>query len=285
MDFVIVTAWRRPEFLWASLTSILAAVDRQDAHILVSLDRHYSPETKWVAEQFAARIPVGNMTIVTRMDHQTRYRGNSFNVIESYRDALAAGPSLVHLIEDDVFVGYDYFDFHRRAHALVPDAFSVSACRNQQFPLGTEPPAEDDAVYSHASYQSIGVSFRPEVLASALDGVGHDYYTSMVAWCQRRFPNSSIPAGHAEQDGLLNKTREFLGAETVYGAVPRAYHAGFMGYHRNGSRLAGTISYMGRALLEMNGDELNKHAHDYKDHSTIDLDADRASASRTIVWP
>lgn len=284
MELVIVTAWRRPEFLWASLTSILNCMHR-NVHVLVSLDEGYHQEVRWTAEQLFSIMGDSRLEIVERSKHR-RFRGNSHNVIEAYRDALTMEPELVHLVEDDVFVGYDYFDFHRRAHDLVPDAFAVSACRNQNFPLGVDPAPDDTAVYSHGSYQSLAVSFRPEVLSAALEGVSWDYYADMVNWCKKRFPNSAIPAGHAEQDGLLNRFREEAGLSTVYGAMPRAYHAGFTGYNRRGDDIAGTsIADKGRTLLRMSADELNAHAHTHKDHTTIDLDGDRVSASRLVEWP
>lgn len=287
MELVIVTAWRRPAFLWASLTRIMACMP-SDVRVVVSLDEGYHSEVGWVAERLSSTVDNGRIQINVRDGGHRRYRGNSHNVIEAYRDAIATEPEpeLVHLIEDDVFIGYDYFDFHRRAHSLAPGAFSVSACRNQNFPIGADPAPDDTAVYSHGSYQSLGVSFRPEVLRSALEGVGWDYYVDMVGWCSRRFPNSAIPAGHAEQDGLLNRFREEAGMSTVYGATPRAYHAGFTGYNRKGAKILGSsTSDVGKQLLAMDARMLNGHAHTHKDHTTIDLDGDRASVSRLIEWP
>jgi len=281
-EIVLVPAWRRSEFLWAALTRIWTARDNEDIVVRVCLDRHYFPETEWAAKQFNSRVAENKLEL--RYSGQHRTRGNSYNVIESYKEAISDGFDLIHLVEEDVLVGYDYFDFHRRAHELE-ESFSVSACRNQQFPVGQDPKQDDEAVYLHGSYQSIGVSFQRSVLEYSLAGIGSDYYNDMVGYCHRNFPNTAIPAGHAEQDGLLHRQQEHLGIPTMYGAVPRAYHAGFVGYHRKGAMPDGTVEERARKILAMNADELNDRARSYKDHTTIDLDAERKSVRYVVEWP
>ena len=282
-EIVLVPAWRRPEFLWAALTRIWSARDRSDILVRVCIDRNFYPDVEWAANRFNERVAEGQIDVVHRGSH--RHHGNSYNVLESYKEAVLEGHDLVHLVEEDILIGYDYFDFHRRAHDVVPDAFCVSACRNQQFDVRHNPPQHEDAVYEHNSYQSIGVSFRSDFLASILADVGNEYYSNMVAYCQAKFPMSRIIAGHAEQDGLLHRKQEALGRATVYGAVPRAYHAGFVGYHRKGNMMAGSIEERAKAILLMSAEEMNTRAISYKDHTPIDLDKERSSVSRTLVWP
>ena len=279
-EIVIVPAWRRPEFLRAALERLLVADDGRPEY-WICLDRGYlatlTPVTTWFTKRLGRRARVG------RRAHN--YKGNSYNVLMSYRDAVAEGADLVHLVEEDVFVGGDYFDFHRRAHALMPDAFSVSACRNQQFPIGHEPPGDEAAVYAHASYQSIGVSFKPHRLAPALAHAKPAYFRRPVLYCQQHFPHTEINPNNAEQDGLLHRTMEEQGLSTVYGAVPRAYHAGFVGYHRKGTLPGGGVNERAAAILAMSAEELNRRAGSYPDHATIPLDAARAPVDRVITWP
>lgn len=282
-EIVLVPAWRRPEFLWAALTRIWAARDSDEIAVRVILDRNFFPDVEWAANRFNERVAEGKIDVVARDRH--RYHGNSYNVLESYREAASEGHDIVHLVEEDILVGYDYFDMHRRAHELAPEAFCVSGCRNQQFDLRHNPPQDETAVYEHMSYQSIGVSFRSGFLASLLADVDSEYYSNMVAYCQKMFPASRILAGHAEQDGLLHRKQEALGRPTVYAAVPRAYHAGFVGYHRRGTMMRGSIEERAKAILEMDTAEMNERAVSYKDHATIDLDADRASVGHIIKWP
>lgn len=278
-ELVIVTAWRRPDFLSAALQRLLLADDGRQRY-MISLDRGHARECEAVAAAFIRRV---RRAQVRRRVH--RYRGNSFNVLTSYREALTVGPELVHLVEDDVFVTADYFEFHRRAHELAPDAFAVSACRNQQFAAQADPPTDDDAVYTHLSYQSLGVSFRPERLAQVVHHATPAYYTAPVAYCRRHWPNTAINPNNAEQDGLIHRLVEATGRPTLYPFSPRAYHAGFVGYHRKGQLPGGMVEQRATKLLRMTTEELNAAAHTYPDHVAVDLDAPRKPVDHVAVWP
>lgn len=279
-ELVIVTAWKRPDFLSAALQRLLAADDGRQRY-WISLDRLHTRECAMVAAQFTRRL-AGRATIRRRAH---RHKGNSYNVLTSYREAVSVAPDLVHLVEEDVFVGTDYFEFHRQAHQLVPDAFAVSACRNQQFPPDVNPPDEQDAVYTHISYQSLGVSFRLEPLAQVVQHAQHGYFARPVAYCAQKWPNSAINPNHAEQDGLIHRMIEASGRPTVYPFSPRAYHAGFVGYHRKGSGPVGTVEDRAAYLLRMTTDELNASAHSYPDHVAVNLDANRKPVDRVAAWP
>lgn len=281
MEVVVVTAWRRPEFLRATLNRLLI-VDNPEVEYLISLDRRYSLPTKNVAFWFQRKI--GRRVHFTVRSHI--WSGNSYNVLSSYRDAIQRRPQpdLVHLIEEDVLVGKDYLDFHRAAHKLVPDVFCVSACRNQQFPPGVDPPPADSVAWLHPAYQSLGVSFRPDRLERVLRHAKPAYFGNMVGYCKQKFPNTRIPAANAEQDGLIHRVMEADDELCAYPAVPRAYHAGFCGYHRNGTKLTGTIEERAKRIEAMSTEELNRHARSYPDHQAIDLDADRQPLNEIVEW-
>jgi hypothetical protein len=279
-ELVIVTAWKRPDFLSACLQRLLIADDGAQRY-LICLDRGHSREVATVAEEFTRRL--AGRAQIRRRAH--RYRGNSYNVLMGYREGVTLGPDLVHLVEDDVFVAGDYFEFHRRAHQLTHDTFAVSACRNQQFPPEMNPPEEDDVVYAHVSYQSLGVSFRVGPLAQVVQHAQAGYFERPVVYCRRHWPNSAINPNNAEQDGLIHRLIEAAGWRTVYPFSPRAYHAGFVGYHRKGAALAGTVEQRAATLLRMSSAELNAAAHSYPDHVAVDLDAHRKPVDRVAVWP
>jgi hypothetical protein len=290
MQLVIVPAWRRPEFLWACLQRLQIA-DRPHLRYLITQDRGHTYEVSRIAVQFRKRLGANRVTVASR---RHSYAGNSFNVLESYREAVferGTEPGLIHLVEEDILVGVDYFDYHDQAHALHPDAFAVSACRNQQYPVGTDPQPDPTAVYPHLSYQSLGVSFRPGVVRRFAVHAARPYYRSPGAYCKSAFPDSLIPAGHCEQDGLINRVREHGGWSTIYPVVPRAYHAGFYGYNRRGGwaespdRPNERSERRGARLLAMAGDVLNRRARHYKDFATTPLDENRPAVTHTIRWP
>jgi len=249
--------------LHACLTRLAKAVTN-DVQVVVSLDRGYLRDCREVAESFSGTFP----TLFLRLMQNHRHRGNSYNVLSGLGDCLkgTGQPDLVHVVEEDILVSRGYFAFHEAMHAAAPDAFAVSACRNQNAPA--EGPA-----YLHASYQSLGVSFRPDRVQAFLGHAAPAYYGAMQQYCQRNFPRSVIPPGHCEQDGLINRVRESLGARTVYAERPRAYHAGFYGYNRAGTKLLeGYVHEKSERILGMSTEELNEMAGAIKDYEAIDLD-------------
>ena len=99
------------------------------------------------------------------------------------------------------------------------------------------------------------------------------------------FPYSKLPPNNAEQDGLLDRLVEDSGAGVAYPWMPRAYHAGFIGYHRNGLRLPGSPIDQADRLLSMTTEELNSAAYSYPDHTAIDLTRDVGPVTEIAEWP
>lgn len=252
--------------LHACLTRLSKAATG-DVRVVVSLDRKGTLECRQVAESFSSSFS----DIYLRVMQYHQFHGNSYNVLSGIKDALKLGGDLIHVVEDDIMVSLGYFAYHEAAHLAAPDAFAVSACKNQN--LQGEPPG---AAYRHGSYQSLGVSFRPETGEQIIQHENSRYYGDMVGYCRRVFPGSVIPPGHAEQDGLINRIRERRGGVTVYAAQPRAFHAGFYGYNRTGTKLSGSIVLRSAKILSMTTEEMNAKAGLMKDHEVIDLDENLA---------
>lgn len=279
-EIVIVPAWRRPGFLAAALRR-LAVADDGPLEYWIGLDRGHDRATAQVAGEFQRRLGKSRVKVKPRIHP---HRGNSFNVLHLYREAFEEYPDLVHLVEEDVFVGVDYFAFHRAAHKIAPsDAFAVSAARNQNYP--NDPPALPRAIYLAPHYQSVAVSLRPEVLDLAMPHIRPEYFRDPVGYCQRRFPNTRIAVANAEQDGLLDRIAEEQHMPVVYAAAPRAYHAGFVGYHRSGDRLRGLPEQQADRLLAMTTEQLNAAAHSYPDHQAVALDVRLGDVDAVISWP
>lgn len=262
--------------LHACLTRLaMAATD--DVAVVVSIDRGGTLDCRQVAEGFKGRFA----SLYLRLMRPHSYHGNSYNVLSGISESLKLGGDLVHVVEDDIMVSLGYFRFHEAMHAASPDAFAVSACRNQNLDGAAPGPA-----YRHSSYQSLGVSLRRDV-ASRI--AAHDtpvFYGDMVGYCRRSFPGSSLPPGHAEQDGLINRIRESVGGTTVYTSRPRAFHAGFHGYNRPGVKLSGSIQRRAEKILSMTSEEMNALAESIKDHEVIDLDEDLPTApeEESLTW-
>jgi hypothetical protein len=283
---VVIPCWNRADFLWACLHRLSIADGAADYRYLISIDRKHSVEVQNVAHDFR-NLSQLSVRIIDPGDHP--FHGNSFNVLHAYRMATEMTAGLIHLIEEDIFVAKSYFRFAEAAHALVPDCFGVSACRDQNdnpptVLVDSGDPDPESWVFERPTYQSLAVSFRSEVVRRFVQMVTPDYFASPVETLARWFPNTRIPRGQAEQDGFIGRVLEDvvngMGATgMIYPLVPRAAHYGFAGYNRSNGRhlVGGSIEDRGKRLLAMTADELNAQADpSYRDIRPIALDAAEA---------
>jgi ubiquinone/menaquinone biosynthesis C-methylase UbiE len=280
-NIVLIPAWRRPDFLTVC-TDLIKETPGADRNVYVfALDRNYAPESEMVARSFPFEK-------VIRVTPNHRFNGNSYNVLEGYKACAGLVPKyqskLVYLIEDDIFIGKDFFDFHEKINEQH-DAFCVSAVRNQNDErmlngsLGHDP-AE---VYRFGKYQSLGVSWKPQYLNEVICHAHTGYYATMERYLVKTFPKSVYGTMWSEQDGLINRVMEARQTSAIYPTVPRAYHAGFIGYNRKGAQLPGRLEERVALLKRMTADEMNALAQEYKDITPIDLSVDHKVEKFSLV--
>jgi len=298
MHLVNVIAWRRPDFLRATLIR-LAAAHRPGVRYRINVD--YEPDIRIfpVIEQFATAVGQGIVEIVYRGAHHNQ--GPTRNMVHALHEGLASGAEYIHLLEDDVFINKDYFAYHESAHALVPDAFCVTAY-NPQPPV--HDPAYDDAAFVRPYAPTVATSYRRDRLAQILQYMPLSYPDDMVGHNARTFPgHPCAPDEWAGIDGTLGRVMYKIGGVTVYPMTNRAYHAGYIsapcageacghtttrdglnnGPHRHGAELEGTIDERAAKLLAMTADELNALSEEItRDYVWTDLDADYGTVTRLV---
>lgn len=272
---VIVPCWQRPAFLAAALRLIERARQADRAHYMFAVDRGADSAIPDVLASFK----FSDYSVVTR---KHKYSGNSFNVLEAYKDASERlGPEdLIYLIEEDIFIAEDFFEFHVDAHSVDPAAFFVSACRGQRkiSPSLTESP---QLIYRSSHYQSLGVSMKARSVSRFVKHARSSYYKDMVAYCAKKLADDQLPSWAAEQDGVIHRVVRKLGSYGLFPVVPRAYHAGFSGYNRGGE--SGAVDHRrwrdeSSRLLSMTTEQMNQLAKpEYRDIERCDLLRTRVS--------
>lgn len=208
------------------------------------------------------------------VDRKHDYTGNSFNVLEAYKTAAVQlePEDLVYLIEEDIFVAEDFFEFHQDASVIDPVAFFVSACRGRRKILGSDAPS---MLYRNSHYQSLGVSMQARRVGSFVQHATREYYEDMIGYCSKHLADDQLPAWAAEQDGVIHRVVRKVGSYGLFPAVPRAFHAGFVGYNRGGEALAiDQTKWRSEAerLLVMTADQMNQLANSaYRDIERCEL--------------
>ena len=256
---VIIPVWRRPEMLAICLKRIKEAKDWNLNYYLFTFDEgaETSDNLKVIRD---SKLPYYCLY------HQQRMcEGNSYNILDGLEFALdtasRSNSDIIHLLEEDIWIAKDYFQFHRQVHDRF-DPWVVSACRNQH--MYPDPPVKPNLVYSSIDYQSLGISFAIDAVQEIIVHNTPDYYNNMTGYIRTMFPNSRYGSLFPEQDGLIQRIMEKHNYETMYPYAPRAFHAGFYSYHRSGKEPTGTLKEKIDYLEKITEAEMNNNSS-YKD--------------------
>lgn len=266
---VIIPCWRKPAFLTATLKLIEKARGASGLRYLFAIDRDADPRVNEIIASF--RFLVNSSTV--RRSHN--YPGNSYNVLEALKSVSGPGDpdDLIFVIEDDVFIADDFFEYHTDAHRL-DEPFFVSACKGPRKILA------DDAeriVYRSSEYRSLGVSFKAHRLGYVVEHATRKYYADMIGYCARELPDKLLPIHHVEQSRLIHRVVRKVGSWGLYPVKPRAFHAGFAGYNR-GAYAPEADELTADALLSLTTDQMNLFADPkYRDIERCELIRSRVS--------
>lgn len=232
-DVVVIPCWRRPEFLWHCLDNLTQASGFEDLHVMFRPDTGYHPENLEVIHGFAAKLPSYEVSYPTPSPF--RRTKQSANVLMGYVRAAARAKRYVFLVEEDVMVSRDFFQWHRAVHLSNKPLFCSIAAKNPHRSI-----AETDDLQSYylssKDYCPYGVCFDKAVIQRRLvPHVNMRYFSRPKPYLRRNFPGSSVSIGYVEQDGLIRRIQEAAEIPIAYPCVPRAYDAGFYGYNRPGA--------------------------------------------------
>lgn len=243
---IIIPTFDRPEFLWMCLDYIIRCHEAQGLEIRVHADR-YDPDRPLSRDIVdGCRLYKQELNLKLHVQGMHPYHGNSYNLLEAYKKAYYDGFDHVFMIEDDVMVRDDFFDWHFRTQREHQGAVSIGV---------TNP--------GHGAYASLGVCIPRERLAEIIPHCRTEYYGNMRYYCQTQFPHSPFDV---EQDGLW--ARVLKHREKVWATDPVCQHVGWYSYHRTkGIRPTGSVDERYEQLVQIltNPTILKEHVKDFQD--------------------
>lgn len=218
-ECVVITTYNRPELLQACTKRIRAI--EPEIPLSIFPDRG-------TAKRFD--VAKGNTQINFVPDHD--YHGNTFNTMEALRWAYNEGWDRVYLIEDDVMVHPDFFDWHRAIHN---DEDHRDLFASMAWVFNRIAPITNDLLFQ-PWYYSIGTCFTRKKLELIVEHSTPRYYEDMQGYIEKTFPKSNLnsPFGiqHFEQDGLIQRVLDVDHTFTVAPGIAKCSHVGFFGYNR-----------------------------------------------------
>lgn len=229
-NIVVIPCFSRPEYLDLCLQYILKADNADQYEYLFAHDRGGYAKNIELIEQFPHKSYV-----VTPQPNRYKAGKQSYNVMNGLLAACSLKPKLVFYVEEDVFIGKDFFTFIEAIHAKELDAFEVITSHN----VNSDDLVCDDvnAYYIKENtnvHQGIGNCFKADMLLNYLGAdFCDDYFNNPKTYVEQYYPNSALNSNFSEQDGLIRRIIEKNGLRIAFTHVPRCFHAGFYGYNRD----------------------------------------------------
>ena len=223
---VIVPAYNRPEFLSLCIDYIHKANGSANYKYLFCFDSGYEKDNDIVIQKFKYEYSV------IKLESHPYHKGTklAFNILNGYMNAIDGG-GLVYLIEEDVFIGVDYFNWHEQVQELE-DVFCSIAAAN--FNNRNHPKGEAHEYYIDSGiYQSVGVCFKADKIRQYIEPHFNGlYFANPYRYAKEIFPNSKIDASCVEQAGIIHRVSELNNLKIAFPYIPRCFHAGIYGKNR-----------------------------------------------------
>lgn len=267
-SIVLVPCYQRAELLAICLEQIRKADDCPERIVCVIDDHAGVPPHKDVLQ--VVKEIGGNFWRIK----PHRYRKNSFAVLTALQSAHDDGADWIYYIEEDVFIGKDFFRWHLAVHA-DGNYFASVACKNNCNTRAIEPLTDPAAYYtSRFDYSALGVCLPRRSIPAITEHARPEYFSDMTGYVSKTFPRSTLNNGFSEQDGLIRRVVEAGGHRVAWPYVPRAFHIGWYGSNRNGRHIVGNLEERIRQVRAtmQNGVLLNQWSHSHKDIEPVSLD-------------
>lgn len=231
MDIVIMPGFNRPEYfkVWTELIQKADGADK--LFYCFCLDHGYDTKYDELINEFPFDCAVIRMDDVRlKLGKQSR---NVLNGLIVGAKFAKENKGLVFYVEEDIFIGRDFFRWHREVHKQQKNIFCSIATKNNNTNYKVDGMPGHYYISDSHDYQALGSCFKPEVIETYIQPhYNNAYLTNPTAYCLENFPKSSIGSIWTEQDGLIRRIMELNKLYAAFPCVPRGYHAGFYGYNR-----------------------------------------------------
>jgi hypothetical protein len=236
VNTVLIPCFRRPEFLQATIDRIHEATGAAQYQYIFRLDQGFDPMCEKVISTF--QFP-HQVTYTPRTSYTITKQ--SYSVLTGLQMA-ARTSELVFLIEEDVLIGRDFFQWHEHIHAHQ-ELFSSHA--NKNINSTSREGQWDDYYLTTGDYGSIGTCIPSAVINKHINPhINPNYFRQPWHYIKAKFPTSTLGTSFVEQDGLIRRIQPTTDLQQAYPCTfelddllygPRCYHAGFYGKNRPNS--------------------------------------------------
>lgn len=211
-NIVIIPYYNRPAFLAVTLAQLQTIPNYRKYTYLFSLDWGCDERGVEFIKNFNAP-----WKIVRRVPkREDAFDKLSYNILTAYKRALAEKPDFIFLIEDDIFVTSNFFEWHIDLYYRTKNFCSIGENLN---------PSSYDFVQTE--YKSHGVCWYYKNLQAVLGYPLAKYFGQPQAFFRQFFPRSRYGNRYTQQEGFIKRVIESLSGLVYAPGQPNAYHLGF----------------------------------------------------------
>lgn len=242
-DIVIIPTYDRPEYLSICFEKLAEARGIENKEFWVCQDNHIEKmldfTTQWetlAAIKEGERLLGKDRIKFTARDPHSTY-GNSKNLLDAIYDAYAFEHDVhyVYIVEDDVAVMPDFFEWHEAAQEKFVPFVSCAGRLNRSLNFHMNgPEAIDETIKDPLACVGTRSSYH---------SWANCYHRESMNWILNINSEADFKPG-LEQDiiiqNLMKEQRHTGGS--IFPFVPRAYHMGWYSYHRTaGMKFEGNL--------------------------------------------
>lgn len=140
----------------------------------------------------------------------------TWNILQSIKDGYNTGAQFIFLVEDDIMVKPNFFDWH---FSQTDCLASCGRKDRRHYPL-----------YGPL-YVNPGSCLRRELVEQLIPHVNDDYFSRLREYLDEKLPPNWDTQSHLD-DGLIRRIIRKMGGRVVYPETPVCAHQGFRAYNK-----------------------------------------------------
>ena len=239
-DVVIVPCYERPEYTHVCLEYLSRARGIENKDVWLCQDQHVYDSFGRSVSNMVPCVDFGIWNFRERFKYEIRQDssgfkkdtyGNSENLITSLREAHDSGAERIFLVEDDIMVAPDIFEWHE---AILEEVDPLVSCatslnRSAHFQLNGRN-AMDESVKDPNAYKRVWGPYSSHASAFNRQNLGE-----LLVKIDQALEWGTWRSG-AEQDILIQHIMgliDFPNGGSAWPYVPRAFNVGMYSYHIN----------------------------------------------------
>ncbi|HZS43428.1 MAG TPA: hypothetical protein VFA52_04555 [Candidatus Paceibacterota bacterium] len=200
---------KRPEMLALALEKISNSENQvDDVRIFADTDCNIE-EVEFVRDEYCPRA------LIFHARPHVSVPSGMWNILQALKAGYETKAEYVFLIEEDVLVGRNFFNWHFTAQA-ANDYFATCGRRMRHLP-------------SYNQYTNPGSCFKRGSLSLVVEHINDSLFENRQAYMDRTF--GPMPEVSDLDDGLIRRIAKFYGLSVLYPDTPQCAHIGFRAYN------------------------------------------------------